>query len=103
MTNSAGQIFGWTRRPQSGWFHVVVNLVDDGEGFHIFHNGTNVANITNFHPNPHGYTGSGNIVLGQGLTRHGGDHASVVVDELLFFEQVLTTQQITALSQCPPN
>ena len=99
MTLSRGQIFIWWLKP-SGWYHLVINYIgeNDGQGFQVYQNGALAANVTRLHAVHSGYLGDGRIVIGRELTT-GGFYSSVTVDELIFFEQMLSTQHITALSQ----
>ena len=100
MTLSRGQIVTWLNRP-SGWYHLVINYIgeNDGQIFHVYQNSALMANATTLQAVHYGYRlGEGRIVIGQHFTRS-YHHSSAIVDELILFEQMLSTQQMTTLSQ----
>ena len=79
----------------SGWFHVVMNYLgpEDGQGIRAYHNGVLIGSDNT--------TGSGTSSLGNGIVAVGkypaendGNYANVDMDELMFFNQILTDQSI---------
>ena len=83
------------------WVHEVINYVgpNNGDDFGIYQNGEFLFNVrlgltVNTFP-----SSDGRIVIGRSRTDGNSDYASVQVDELLFFNQSLTEQEIMMLSQ----
>ena len=85
-------------RPSNGWFHVVINYFGANirQGFKTYFNGNlNVTSTTKF---PHTITPSnGKIVIGRAYTEIDNVYTSMEVDELLFFNHTLTTQEVNSL------
>ena len=84
----------------SGWIHVVLNYIgpSDGEGIRVYYNGMEVANATTkseFH-RPIS-SGDGRIVVGREVTNLDGSYASMEIDELIFFNNALSTTNIKLL------
>ena len=84
----------------NGWIHTVLNYIgpNDGQGIRIYHNSIQVASDTT-HTSRQWVPGNRKIVVGR--FRNGGDvwYSSVLVDELHFFNRVLTEAEIRMLSQ----
>ena len=72
---------------------------NDGEGLQIYHDLTNVVNVTQLRTRPNRVPGNRNLVLGRFI--NGGDYmyGSVQVDELYLFDRTLTEAEIRMLSQ----
>ena len=82
----------------TGWTHVVLNYIgpNNGEGITVFYDGVKVASDTN---KPGGFSaaGDGRIVVGRITTTKDSSYASVQIDELLFFNQALSNDNINLL------
>ena len=68
----------------------------NGEGVRVLFNGQEVAR------GPSRYSGSypggnGRIVIGRQFTGLGGSYSSVMVDELIFFNKIVTNNEINVL------
>ena len=70
---------------------------NDGEGIRLFINGTEVARDTDKHRGPYP-AGDGRIVVGKWLTDQDKWYKSVQVDELMFFNRFLSSDEIDALA-----
>ena len=85
-------------RPSFDWFHVVIKYFgpNNGQGFKTHFNGNlNVTSTTKF---PYTITPSNRkIVIGGAYTEIDDVYTSMEVDELLFFNHTLTTQEINSL------
>ena len=83
------------------WVHSVINLVDsnNGQEIRIYHDGNLIRSKT--------LTGlldlpvdvNGRIVIGRAFTDLNQYYASVYVDEILLYNEGLTEDEITKLSQ----
>ena len=84
----------------SGWTHIVVNYAgpNEGEGIRIDYDGTEVVSDTTKGTWSRS-TGDGRIVVGRYATDRDIDYASVMVDELLFFNQALSVDDTETLYQ----
>ena len=82
----------------SGWTHVVLNYIgpNAGQGISIYYNGARVGRDTSKHLYQIS-TGDGRIVVGRLYTERDLRYASIDVDELIFFNQSLSTTVITGL------
>ena len=83
----------------TGWTHIVMNYIgpNNGEGIRTYYNGTEVGND----PTKTALSrsaGDGRIVVGREYTDRDGAYASVMVDELLFFNRHLLSDEITSLA-----
>ena len=92
----------------SGWFHVVINFIgqDEGDGIRIYHNGMQVANDTtkSFRTCEHPLCSpDGRIVVGRQYTRMNRRYCSLQVDDLAFFNEILSQEEIKMLSQHTDN
>ena len=87
------------RAVPSDWTHMVVNYIgpNDGEGIMTYYNGREVeCDTTKTARNVS--AGDGRIVIGRRWTDKTGNYASVKVDELFFFNQTLTMDEIRSLA-----
>ena len=69
---------------------------NNGEGIRIFYDGAEVASDTDkttlSHP-----PGFGSVVVGRAYTNRDDSYASVQVDELIFFNQKLTSAEVQSI------
>ena len=90
-----------TASKPTGWFHLVFNLIglQDGDGITIYHNGADVGDGKDKlgGGDPFLPVGSGMVVVGRSLTSKNELYASVMVDELLFFNRYLSIEEIQML------
>ena len=70
---------------------------NDDEEIRIYHNGNEVASETTLLSLSRS-AGDGRIVVGRRYTNRNWDYASVQVDELIFFDQALTQEEINTLA-----
>ena len=70
---------------------------NDGQEMKIYYDGTQIESDTTKFPGTLS-AGDGRIVVGRRYTNTDYHYASVRVDELIFFNQALTQQEITALA-----
>ena len=82
----------------SHWIHVVLNYIgpNNGEGIRIYYDGTLVASDISKYGSTN-EPGNGRIVVGKFFTNRNSDYASVQVDELMFFNQTLTSDEVQAI------
>ena len=85
----------------TGWTHIVLNYIgpNDGEGIRVYDDGQEVEVVggrvkDSRIPPP---AGDGRIVVGRGYTDKDADYASMVIDELIFFNKALSTTDIKLL------
>ena len=93
-----GGALGLQTTVPSGWFHVVYNYIgpNNGEGVTIYHDG--VEEIRQGNRSPHVYpAGSGKIVIGRTHPSRDQKYASLMMDELMFFNRKLTVSEIQIL------
>ena len=80
----------------SGWTHVVLNYIgpDNGQGIRIYHSGVlTMTEDTKTYFTP--LSGHGRVAVGMdGDCGHGWVYAGVDMDELLFFNKMLSDQEI---------
>ena len=67
-----------------------------GQGIKIFYNGFEMVSVETKLAGSH-QTGDGRIVVGRRFTDMDQQYASVMVDELLFFNRYLTPEEISVL------
>ena len=83
-----------------GWFQVVFNFIgpNEDQGFNVYNDGVQVdgRRINGSAEYP---PGDGRIVLGRFYTNSNSSYASAYFDELYFFNQCLTDEQIRRLNQ----
>ena len=84
--------------PPTGWTHVVLNYLGPGagEGIRVYYDGTLTGNddterLMTFP------AGVGKVALGRLYTDRNGNYPGVDVDELMFFNESLSVQQIMIL------
>ena len=77
-----------------GWFHLVMNGVD--EGLHVYINGELERNGTTV-DSVKVKAGDGKTVIGRTYTNKDKYYVSVMVDEMTFWNRNLTTQEIKAI------
>ena len=90
--------FGTGTPKPSGWTHIVLNYLgpNNGQGIRIYYNGTEVASDTT--KTSHGFSaGHGRIVVGRYRTNRNDHYGNAQVDELIFFNQALSQDDITML------
>ena len=89
--------FGTGTPKPSGWTHIVVNYLgpNNGEGNRIYYNGTEVARSTT--KTSHGFSAGDGIVVGRYRTNINNHYGNVQVDELIFFNEALSQDDITML------
>ena len=81
-----------------GWFHLVLNYIGpaDGQGITIYTDCILQGNVTI--KNTYTQTrGDGRVVIGRRYTYSDERYANVEVDELTFWNQTLTLQEIQAI------
>ena len=89
----------YTDHPKpTGWFHIVLNYIgpNDGEGLRILIDGTEVGSATNKDGGAYP-AGDGRIVVGREYTDSGRRYASVRVDELIYFNASLTSDNVQSI------
>ena len=82
----------------TGWTHIVLNYIgpNDGQGIRIFLNGEEEVSDTT----KNGVTylaGDGRIVVGRWYTDLDGNYASFQVDELLYFNAALASDDVQSI------
>ena len=82
------------------WFHVVFNYLGlvAGHGYRVYYNGKQVAGDEGIRSHPRAQQVDAKIAIGRKFTGVDGFYSSLMVDELLFFNQPLTNDEIRALS-----
>ena len=97
-----GQFVATSSEP-AGWTHIVLNYIgpNDGEGLRIYYNGQEVPTVT-FKNEEQYSAGDSRIVVGYRYTDHNQDagdcrYVSVQVDELVYFNVVLTDSDIQSI------
>ena len=83
----------------TGWTHVVLHYVgpNNGQGISVYFNGVEVVSDTSRYAFPNS-AGDGRLVLGRESTDIDNNYGSVDVDELFFFNQTLSDQNIQDMS-----
>ena len=79
----------------SGWFHVVFNLIglNDGEGIAIYHDGILQERDTTRETRSKSAS-NGTVVIGRTLVDVDDNYGSVELDELYFFNEWLSDNEI---------
>ena len=82
----------------AGWFHVVVNYIgpNNGDGIRIFCDVAEVASDTTRDPSSLP-AGNGTIVIGRVYSDVNDHYGNGQIDELLFFNQALSVNDIKEL------
>ena len=80
------------------WHHFVANFIgpQEGEGIMLFFDGNLLASVTTL-VNLGGPAGNGLVQIGRASTDSNLEYGSVAIDELLFFNRVLETDEIQAM------
>ena len=88
-------------RTFAGWFHKVFNFIgpNAGQGFTVYHDGELVQNVTRKVAFFRNFPRKSRIVIGRFWTASEEFYSSVQVDELMFFNQPTTKEQVKMLSQ----
>ena len=90
--------FGKDHPEPTGWTHIVLNYIgpNNGEGIKVFMDGKQVANDTTRYGGPR-TAGDGRIVVGRRLTNEDKKYAGVQVDELIFFNAALSSDDVLSI------
>ena len=81
----------------TGWTHIVLNYRgQDIEGIIVYYDGTAVVSGTTKTGGPFS-AGDGRIVVGRLLTHEDEYYATVQMDELNFFNQVLSDEEVQSI------
>ena len=84
---------------QGDWFHVVLNFIGPSDGIKIYHERVKV--ITGASRTAGNCTqGDRRTVIGRRFSELDERYASVQMDELLFFNEALTEDEIIMLGEC---
>ena len=85
-------------RPE-GWTHIVLNYLgpNNGEGIRMFFDGTQVASDTT--KDWEFSAGDGRIVVGRINTDKENKYSSAEIDELIYFNNSLSTEEIALVSE----
>ena len=94
-----GGSFGVSHTKPTGWFHFVLNYIgpNDGEGIRVYYDGIEVASYTTSGSGLN-LSGVGRIVVGREYTDVNFYYTTLHLDELIFFNRSLTSDEITALA-----
>ena len=95
---SDGGFFHYGTKPSNDWFHVVINYFgpNNGQGFKTYFDGNlRITDNTKWQHNTS--PSNGKIVIGKFFADIDHYYTSMDVDELLFFNHTLTTQEINSL------
>ena len=86
-------------RPQR-WIHAVFNFIgpNDGQGIRIYEDGNQIGSDNTKYRTSNSASSQA-IAIGRIYTDDDHYYGSVQVDEVLFYNQVLTSAEITKLSQ----
>ena len=93
-----GNFLAWDFKP-TGWTHVVLNYIgpNDGEGIQAFYNGAEEASGTTKDTSRSYSPGNGRIVMGRVFTDQDQNQASVMIDELIYFNASLTSDDVQSI------
>ena len=82
----------------SGWIHIVGCYLgpNNGQGIRIYYNGAEEGSATNKAGGPYS-AGDGRIVVGRIYTDLDLNYASVEVDELIYFNAALTSDEVQSI------
>ena len=88
----------------SGWFHILLNFIgpDSGMGIRVYHNGKQAGSGT-IKSSQKLTNADGRIVIGRQYTNNNFRLGSNQVDELYFFNQPLTEDEIKMLNTFSAN
>ena len=81
--------------PPSGWTHVVMNYLgpEDEQGIRVYFNGTQVRSDNTKQPATY-QPGGDRVVVGRFYVNYDDSYGNVDMDELLFFNEALTDENI---------
>ena len=84
----------------SRWIHFVFNFIgpENGKGYRVYHDGVLVDTRTAKYKLRHRPMDR-RIVIGKTHADFSGEYSSIVIDQLLFFNQALNKTEIAILSQ----
>ena len=90
--------FGEDHPTPTGWTHVVLNYIgpNNGEGIIGYFDGIEVKTDTSKYGGPF-KVGDGRIVVGRRYTDRDAKYASVQVDELIYFNATLTSDNVQSI------
>ena len=90
---------GFAPKP-AGWFHIVLNIngTSTEQAIRIYHDGTKAGQDTELEEDTQ-KEGNGRIVIGRRFSDLDDKYASVAVDELLFFNEALSEEEIVMLAK----
>ena len=93
-----GAFQAYPPRP-TGWTHIVLNYFgpNNGEGLTVFYDGEKVGGDNSKNEELLSVSGDGRIVVGRRWTDSDREYTSVQVDELIFFNQALSNENINSL------
>ena len=79
----------------TGWTHIVLNYIgpDDGQGIAIYHDGGHEVGDSDKMPLTY-RPSDGRVIMGRRFTYPSQEYAGIDVDELLFFNEKLSDQEI---------
>ena len=82
----------------SGWTHLTLNCIgpENGQGIRIYYDGEEVKSDTTKHSSSR-LAGDGRIVVGRFYTDQEKWYASLQLDELIFFNQSLTSAEVKSI------
>ena len=95
---SDGLFFSSVDRPQCDWFHVVINFIGAEEGAEAYIDGRLQSRRAKYKQAGRHTAGAGRVVVGRFSTEQDLSYTSLEMDELLFVNQTLTTEEITSLN-----
>ena len=80
----------------TGWTHVVINYISQTDGIRLFQNGVQTGSSSTTKEGPYP-SGEGRVIVGRFLTDVDNNYPNADIDELLFFNQILSNSQISGL------
>ena len=91
--------FHGTHPKSTEWTHIVLNYIGPDDGIRIYYNGTeedrDTTKTTGFGPYS---AGDGRIVVGRWFTDKDEKYPSLQVDEMIFFNRHLSSDEIASLA-----
>ena len=91
--NLPGYLFYAAHTLPSGWTHIVLNYIGPDDGIRMYYGGEEVTNTSTKNTYPV-QQGNGRIVIGRVYTDFDNHYASLQMDELIFFNASLTSNQV---------
>ena len=82
----------------TSWTHMMVNYIgpNDGQGIRVYYDGTEVASVTTKYEVQYS-AGDGRIIVGRCYIDDDSQYASMQFDEMIFFNEALSTTDIKLL------